>query len=76
MCVDKMCLFPEICPVLKVDHQDYINLLRKIRSIDGVKKVFVRSGLRYDYIMADIDGAGFIKELSKHHISGRLKVAP
>jgi len=76
MCIDKMCLFPEICPALKVDHQDYINLLKKIRSIDGVKKVFVRSGLRYDYIMADKDGAGFIRELSKHHISGRLKVAP
>jgi len=76
VCIDKMCLYPKPCGALKIDHEDYISLLRKLRNIDGVKKVFVRSGLRYDYIIADKNGNGFIREISKHHISGRLKVAP
>ena len=76
VCPDKMCLFPEPCVSLTVDHQDYISLLRKLRGLPGVKKVFVRSGLRYDYVLADKNGAGFLRELSKHHVSGRLTVAP
>lgn len=76
VCIDKMCMYPKPCASLKIDHQDYLALLRKLRNIDGVKKVFIRSGLRFDYIMADDDGGDFIRELSKYHISGRLKVAP
>ena len=74
-CAGRQCLFPEPCPNLKVDHTDYIDLLRKIRALPKVKKVFVRSGLRYDYIMADKSDA-FLRELCQHHISGQLKVAP
>ena len=74
-CVNRQCLFPNPCPNLKVDHTDYIQLLREIRALPKVKKVFVRSGLRYDYIMADKSDA-FLKELCQHHISGQLKVAP
>ncbi|MEX1378177.1 MAG: YgiQ family radical SAM protein [Eubacteriales bacterium] len=76
VCTDKMCLYPTPCKALNVDHQDYLSLLRKLRGIDGVKKVFIRSGLRFDYIVADKNASVFIKEISKHHISGRLKVAP
>lgn len=75
-CTDKMCLYPKPCDNLTIDHKDYLNLLRKLRSINGIKKVFIRSGLRYDYIIADKDGKLFINELCKHHISGRLKIAP
>lgn len=74
-CAGRQCLFPEPCPNLKVDHTDYIDLLRKIRALPKIKKVFVRSGLRYDYIMADKSDA-FLRELCQHHISGQLKVAP
>ncbi len=74
-CAARQCLFPKPCPNLKVDHADYIDLLRKIRALPKVKKVFVRSGLRYDYIMADKSDA-FLKELCQHHVSGQLKVAP
>ncbi len=74
-CAARQCLFPKPCPNLKVDHTDYIDLLRKIRALPKVKKVFVRSGLRYDYIMADKSDA-FLKELCQHHVSGQLKVAP
>lgn len=74
-CVGRQCLFPRPCPNLKVDHTDFIQLLREVRSLPKVKKVFVRSGLRYDYIMADKSDA-FLKELCEHHISGQLKVAP
>ena len=74
-CVGRQCLFPKPCPNLKVDHTDYIQLLREIRALPKVKKVFVRSGLRYDYIMADKSDA-FLKELCQYHISGQLKVAP
>ena len=74
-CVNKQCLWPSACKNLKVDHQNYLELLKKLRSLDGVKKVFVRSGIRYDYLMHDKDDS-FFKELVKHHISGQLKVAP
>ena len=74
-CRDKSCLFPAPCEQLEVDHQDYVSLLRKLRSIPNVKKVFIRSGIRYDYLMADPDDTAF-KEIVEHHISGQLKVAP
>ena len=74
-CAARQCLFPTPCPNLKVDHTDYIQLLREIRALPKVKKVFVRSGLRYDYIMADKSDA-FLRELCQYHISGQLKVAP
>ena len=74
-CAARQCLFPKPCPNLKVDHTDYIALLREIRALPRVKKVFVRSGLRYDYIMADKSDA-FLRELCQYHISGQLKVAP
>lgn len=60
---------------MKVDHRDYVALLRKLRKIPGVKKVFIRSGIRFDYVMADKDDT-FLKELCQYHISGQLKVAP
>ena len=75
LCRDKRCLFPTACKALRADHRDYLALLRRLRAIPGVKKVFVRSGLRYDYMMAD-DNDEFFLELVKHHISGQLKVAP
>ena len=74
-CPKKQCLWPKACQNLKVDHSDYLSLLKKLRSLDGVKKVFVRSGIRYDYLMYDKDDS-FFKELVKNHISGQLKVAP
>ena len=75
LCKDKKCLAPTMCPAMKVDHSDYLALLRKLRKIDGVKKVFIRSGIRYDYLLADKDES-FFKELIAHHVSGQLKVAP
>ena len=74
-CKNRQCLDPSPCKNLKVDHTDYIELLRKVRNVPGVKKVFVRSGIRYDYVMADKDNK-FLRELIKHHVSGQLKVAP
>ena len=74
-CVNKQCLFPAPCRNLKVDHKDYLKLLRKLRELPNVKKVFVRSGIRFDYLMADKDDT-FFKELCEHHVSGQLKVAP
>ena len=74
-CRDKRCLYPSACSQLYVDHSDYTELLRKLRNLDGVKKVFVRSGLRYDYLIYDKDET-FFYELLKHHVSGQLKVAP
>lgn len=74
-CKHKECLTPSPCKNLEVDHTDYLSLLRKLREIPKVKKVFVRSGLRYDYIMADKDDT-FFTELVEHHVSGQLKVAP
>ncbi|MBQ8882833.1 MAG: YgiQ family radical SAM protein, partial [Clostridia bacterium] len=75
VCKNRQCLFPTPCPNLKVNHDDYVSLLRKLRAIKGVKRVFVRSGVRFDYVMADSDDT-FLRELTAHHISGQLKVAP
>ena len=75
VCTDRQCLFPEPCKNLKATHTDYIKLLRKLREIPGVKKVFIRSGIRFDYVLADKDDT-FLKELVKHHVSGQLRVAP
>ena len=74
-CPDRQCLFPSPCKNLRVSHQDYLKLLRKLRAVPGVKKVFIRSGIRFDYVMADKDET-FLKELCQYHISGQLKVAP
>ena len=75
VCTDKQCLFPNPCKQLKIDHKDYLKLLRNLRELPNVKKVFVRSGLRYDYLIHDKDDE-FFRELCEHHISGQLKVAP
>lgn len=75
VCKDRQCLFPAPCPNLEVDHSDYLALLKKLRSLPGVKKVFIRSGIRFDYLMADPDDT-FFRELVEHHVSGQLKVAP
>ena len=74
-CRNKQCMFPKPCKNLIIDHNEYLSVLRRVRSIDGIKKVFVRSGLRYDYMIHDKDDT-FFKELCKYHISGQLKVAP
>lgn len=74
-CRDRQCLWPAKCQNLEVDHKDYVQLLRKIREIPRVKKVFIRSGIRYDYLIYDKDET-FFRELCKYHISGQLKVAP
>ncbi len=75
LCADKKCLAPNICPAVKVDHQDYLELLRQLRKLPKVKKVFIRSGIRFDYLINDSDDE-FFKELVTHHTSGQLKVAP
>lgn len=75
VCKNKQCLFPNPCSQLNIDHQDYLSLLRKLRQLPNVKKVFIRSGLRYDYLIHDKDDE-FFNELCQHHISGQLKVAP
>ena len=74
-CPDKLCLSPEPCANLRVDHREYLGILRALRSLPGVKKVFIRSGIRFDYLIADRDES-FFSELVEHHISGQLKVAP
>lgn len=74
-CTEKQCLFPNRCPNLFVSHDDYLDILRSLRQIDGIKKVFIRSGIRYDYLMYD-NKDEFFNELITHHISGQLKVAP
>ncbi|MBR0482081.1 MAG: YgiQ family radical SAM protein [Firmicutes bacterium] len=75
VCTDKQCLFPKPCNNLKATHSDYVKLLRKLREIPGVKKVFVRSGIRFDYVLADQDDT-FLKELCRYHVSGQLRTAP
>ena len=75
VCIGKQCLFPAPCKNLKIDHKDYLSLLRKLRKLPKVKKVFIRSGIRFDYLIHDKDDT-FIKELCEHHVSGQLKVAP
>ena len=74
-CPDRQCLFPTPCKNLNADHGDYIELLRKLRALPKVKKVFIRSGIRFDYLLADKSRA-FLRELCEHHVSGQLKVAP
>lgn len=75
VCKNRQCLFPKPCKNLKVDHKDYLKLLRKLRELPNVKKVFIRSGIRFDYLLADKDDT-FFQELCEHHVSGQLKVAP
>jgi uncharacterized radical SAM protein YgiQ len=75
-CERRACLFPAPCPRLEVDHGEYLAILRALRALPGVKKVFIRSGLRYDYLMADPARGAFLRELCEFHVSGMLKVAP
>ena len=74
-CKERQCLFPSPCKNLRINHEDYLSLLRKLRTIPKVKKVFVRSGIRFDYLIHDKDDT-FFRELCEHHVSGQLKVAP
>ncbi len=74
-CADRKCLAPSMCPAVEVDHTDYLKLLRELRALPKVKKVFIRSGIRFDYLVAD-KNEEFFKELINHHVSGQLKVAP
>ena len=74
-CRERQCLFPEPCKNLHSDHREYIDILRGLREIEGVKKVFIRSGIRFDYVLKDTK-SGFMNELVRHHVSGQLKVAP
>ncbi len=75
VCSGKQCLYPQPCKNLQADHKDYLALLRKLRALPGVKKVFIRSGIRFDYLLADKNDT-FFKELIRYHVSGQLKVAP
>ena len=75
VCTNRQCLFPKPCPNLVADHRDYVELLQKLRKLPGVKKVFIRSGIRFDYLLCDKDDT-FFHELLKYHVSGQLKVAP
>jgi uncharacterized radical SAM protein YgiQ len=75
VCKHKQCLYPKPCDQMKVDHTDYIDVLRKMRKLPGVKKVFIRSGVRFDYVLADKSNE-FLEELCKYHVSGQLRVAP
>ncbi|MBI4927127.1 MAG: YgiQ family radical SAM protein [Anaerolineae bacterium] len=76
-CVDKRCLYPQVCPALRPTHNPQIDLLRRLRRVPGIKKVFVASGVRYDLILSDREaGRPYLKELISYHISGQMKVAP
>ena len=75
LCRGKKCLAPQPCPALQADHSEYLELLRRLRALPGVKRVFIRSGIRFDYLMEDPSDA-FFEELVRHHVSGQLKVAP
>ena len=75
LCKDKKCLAPTMCKAVEVDHSDYLSLLRKLRKLPKIKKIFIRSGIRFDYLVADNDEE-FFHELVEHHVSGQLKVAP
>jgi uncharacterized radical SAM protein YgiQ len=75
VCKDRDCLHPSPCKELIVDHEEYLDILRSVRKLEGVKKVFIRSGIRYDYVLAD-KNEEFLEEVCKHHVSGVLKVAP
>ena len=74
-CKNKSCLFPRVCEEIKPDHSEYLDILKAVRELPGIKKVFIRSGIRYDYLLAD-EKSNFIEELCKYHVSGTLKVAP
>ena len=74
-CKHRQCLFPKPCPNLDADHSDYISLLRKLRALPGIRKVFIRSGIRYDYLLAE-NKQQFLDELCRYHVSGQLKIAP
>ena len=76
VCRNRDCLYPGVCPNMDVDHSDYLQVLRSVRQLDGVNKVFIRSGIRYDYLMADPQRKTFLQELCQYHVSGTLKVAP
>jgi len=77
ICSTKRCVYPEVCPIMKVNHQPQIDLLRKVRRIPGVKKVFVASGIRYDMLLCDKDhGDDYLREVVENHVSGQMKVAP
>jgi uncharacterized radical SAM protein YgiQ len=77
VCPAKSCLFPGICPLLELDHRPHMELLRQVRQLKGVKKVFVASGLRYDMLLADaLCGETYLREIVEHHVSGQLKIAP
>lgn len=76
VCKKKDCLYPKVCKNMIVDHSDYLEVLEAVRNLDGVKKVFIRSGIRYDYLMADQERSRFLETLCKYHVSGTLKVAP
>jgi uncharacterized radical SAM protein YgiQ len=76
-CAEKRCLFPEVCPVIKIDHQRQIEMLKHIRQIPGIKKAFIGSGIRYDMVMADKEfGLDYLKEVTQFHTSGQMKIAP
>ena len=76
-CPAKRCIYPNVCPLMEVDHQPQIDLLRKVRKLDGVKKVFVASGIRYDMILCDQQhGDAYLREVVRHHVSGQMKIAP
>ncbi len=75
-CPHRECMAPSLCPHIKADHSEFLELLAKLRALPGVKKVFIRSGLRYDYILADPQGGRFVEELCRYHVSGQLRVAP
>jgi len=74
-CKNRQCLFPDVCKNIDADHSDYISLLKEIRALPGIKKVFIRSGIRYDYLLADKSNE-FLDELCRYHVSGQLKIAP
>ena len=74
-CKNRQCLFPDVCQNIDADHSDYISLLKEIRALPGIKKVFIRSGIRYDYLLADKSNE-FLDELCRYHVSGQLKIAP
>jgi len=77
VCADKRCLYPEVCPALKIDHSPQVDLLEKLRRLPGVKKVFVASGIRYDMVLADKKaGRVYLQQVVDHHVSGQMKVAP
>ena len=76
VCRDRDCMYPEPCPAVEADHSEYLKILKEVRQLPGVKKVFIRSGIRYDYLMADSRWQTFLEQLCLHHVSGTLKVAP